>query len=99
AILTMRIGPDHAGINRKGFTADQAFYHAATYDDLENLPHDIGFPEATMPILGEGRVIRHCVVQTKTAEPTIREIEVHLLTEPAFRPYAEAITDDQHPDH
>jgi len=52
-----------------------------------------------VPVLREGRMIGHIAVQPEATEPPIRQIEVNLLAQPPLRSDAEAIADQQHPDH
>ena len=66
---------------------------------LEQLAQQIAVAEAPMPVLREGRVVGHRAVQAEPAEPAIGEIEVNLFAQPPLRADAEAVTDDQHPDH
>jgi hypothetical protein len=49
--------------------------------------------------LREGRVIRQLALQAQAAEPAIGQVQKHFLAEPALRANAEAIADEQHPDH
>src|SRR3546814_19836038 len=51
-----------------------------------------------MPVLREGRVIGHSAVEPQPAEPTIREVQMHLLAQPPLRTDPHAIAADQHPD-
>ena len=44
-------------------------------------------------------MVGHLAVEPKPAEPAIRQIEVDLLAQPPLGANAEAIADDQHPDH
>jgi len=44
-------------------------------------------------------VVRHLPVETEPAEPAIGQIEMNLVAEPTFGPDAEAVADDQYPDH
>ena len=44
-------------------------------------------------------MVRHLPVETKSAEPAIGQIEMNLVAEPTLGPDAEAVVDDQHPDH
>ena len=44
-------------------------------------------------------MVRHVAVEAKPAEPAIGEVEMHFLAEPPLRADAEAITNNQHPDH
>ena len=51
-----------------------------------------------MPILGEGRVVRHLTVEAEPAEPAVGEVQVHLLAQPPFGANAVAVANQQHPD-
>src|SRR3546814_5062737 len=68
-------------------------------DLLEQLAEQIAVAEAAMPVLREGRVIGHSAVEPQPAEPTIREVQMHLLAQPPLRTDPHEIADDQHPDH
>src|SRR5205085_9472640 len=63
------------------------------------LAQEITIAEAAMTVLREGRVIRHLALQAQAAEPAIGQVQMHFLAEPALRANAEAIADEQHPDH
>jgi hypothetical protein len=52
--LTLRVGDDHAGIDRKAFAANEPFCHAASDDGLEQFAQQIGIAEASVAGLGEG---------------------------------------------
>jgi hypothetical protein len=58
----------------------------------------IAIAEAAMPILGEGRVVRHLAVEAEPAEPAVGEVQVHLLAQPPFGANAVAVANQQHPD-
>jgi len=60
---------------------------------------EITISEAAVTVLRKGRVIRHLALQPEPAEPPIGEVQMHLFAEPAFRTNAEAIADQQHPNH
>ncbi|MGY2990018.1 hypothetical protein ACVWZM_006928 [Bradyrhizobium sp. USDA 4501] len=98
-LLPIGIGLDQARINCKSFTADQSLLDAAAQDALEHVTEEVALPEAAMPVLGECRVIRHRPIQTEPAEPPIGQIEVDLIAQPPLRSDAEAVTDQEHPDH
>ena len=66
---------------------------------LEQLAEQIALPKPAVPVLGEGRVVGHCGLQAQPAEPAIGQVEMYLFTEPALRTDAEAVADDEHPDH
>ena len=42
-------------------------------------------------------MIRHLARQAEPTEPPVRQVQMHLLAQPAFRADAVAIADDQHP--
>jgi hypothetical protein len=44
-------------------------------------------------------VIRHHIFQTQSAEPAIRKVQVHFLAQAPFGANAEAVSDNQHPNH
>src|SRR5262249_25758185 len=52
-----------------------------------------------MPVLGERRVIRHRPIQAEPTEPPVGQIEVDLLTQAPLRSDAEAVSDQEHPNH
>jgi len=73
------IGLDQARIDCKSFTANQSLLNAAAQDALEHATEEIALSEATMPVLGERRVIRHRTVQAEPAEPPVGQIKVNLI--------------------
>jgi len=52
-----------------------------------------------MPVLGEGRMVGHVTVEPEAAEPAVCQVEVNLFAQAPLRADAEAVTDQQHPDH
>jgi len=44
-------------------------------------------------------VIGNLAIQTESAEPSVRHIEVNLFAKPTFRANAHAVADDEHSDH
>ena len=59
----------------------------------------VALAEATMAVLGEGRVIGHRGFEVEPAEPAIRQVQMNLVAQPALGADAEAVADDQHADH
>src|ERR1700730_6284880 len=96
AALLVGIGSNQAGIDSKGRPINQPFCHAASDHGLEQLAQQIAIAEAAMPILREGRVVRHLAIEAEPAEPTVGEVQVHLLAQPPFG--ANAVANQQHPD-
>jgi hypothetical protein len=82
-----------------GVAIRQPLCHAALNDALEHMTQQIALAKAAMPILRERRVIGNLAIQTESAEPSVREIEMNLLAEPPLGPDAHAVADDQHSDH
>ena len=98
-MLAVHIGLDQAGIDREALAADQPLGDAARHGRLEQLAQQIAVAEAAVPVLGEGRVVGHIAFQPEPAEPAIGEVQMHLLAQPPLGPDADAVADDQHPDH
>ena len=46
----------------------------------------ITLAESTMPILGEGRVIRYRVFQTEPTEPAVGQVEMHFFAQATLNP-------------
>ncbi len=44
-------------------------------------------------------MVRYRILQAKTTEPAIGQVQMHFLAQAAFRTDAVAVADDQHPDH
>jgi hypothetical protein len=63
------------------------------------MPECVALAKATMPVLGEGRVVGHRVFEIEAAEPTIGQIQVDLFAQPSLGADAEAVADDQHAHH
>ena len=97
-VLLVRIRLDQAGIHRHALTTDQTLRDAACDGRLEQVAEQLAIAEPAVAILGEGRVIRHPVGQIQAAEPAIRQVQMHFLAQPPFRPDAETVSDQQHPD-
>jgi hypothetical protein len=97
--LLVGISRDQAGIHRKSLAADQLLLDTTAHHRFEDMPERIAVANPTVPVLGEGGVVRHIAVEAEPAEPAIGQIEVHLFTEPPLGADAEAVADQQHPDH
>src|SRR5262245_39578156 len=98
-VISAGIRFHHAGVNCKALALHQTRIHACPHNRLEHMAEGIAFPKAAVPIDRERRVIRHLVVEIEAAEPAIGKVKLNLLAQPALRPDAVAIADDQHPDH
>jgi len=96
--LLVGVGSNQAGIDSEGRPVNQPFCHAASDHGLEQLAQQIAIAEAAMPILGEGRVVRHLAIEAEPAEPAVCEVQVHLLAQPPFGANAKAVANKQHPD-
>jgi hypothetical protein len=98
-LLPARIGPDHAGVHREALAADDPLGHAAPHRRLEQRAQQVAVPEASVPVLGEGGVVRDGPVQAEAAEPAVGEVQVDLFARPPLGADAAAIADQQHADH
>ena len=96
-ILLVGIRLDQAGVHGEAIAADQALGDAPRDHRLEEMPEEVAFAEAAVPVLGEGRVVGHPTGQVEPAEPAGGEIEVNLLAEPPLGPDTKAIADQEHP--
>jgi hypothetical protein len=96
AVLPVCVGLDQAGINGKTFSADQSLTDAAPQDRLEHAPQQIALAETAMSVLRKRRIHP---IEAKATEPAVCQIEMDLIAQPPLRADAEAIADDQHPDH
>ena len=97
--LPVRVSLDQTTINGKAFTAHQAFLHASAEDGLEYAPKEITLAEASVPVLGKGRVIGNAAIQPQPTKPAIGEVEMNFFAEAALRTNAEAVANYQHADH
>src|SRR6476646_838169 len=59
----------------------------------------IAFAESAVAVLGKAGVIRHGVLQPQSAEPPVRQVELHLFAQAPLGANTEAVSNDQHPDH
>jgi len=97
--LLVSVGGYQAGVHRKSLAADKPFLNTAAHHRLKDMPERIAVAKAAMAVLREGGVIRHMAVQTEPTKPAIGQIEMHLFAQPPLRANAEAVADDQHPNH
>src|SRR5262249_56697824 len=65
------IGLHHTRIDRKAFRTDQPLSHATFKYRLKDVSERVALAEATMAVLGEGRVLGYRVLKSQSAEPTI----------------------------
>ena len=80
ATLPVSIGLDQAGVDREALAADQARRDAAAEDGLEHPAQEIALAEAAVPVLREGRMVRHVAIKPKPTKPPIGQREMNFLT-------------------
>jgi hypothetical protein len=95
----MRVRHDDAGVDGEGLTSHDPFLHAARQHGLEQLAQKIALAKTAMAVLGNRRMIRNLAVEAQAAEPAVGQIEVNFLAQPTFGTNAQAIADDEHPNH
>ena len=66
---------------------------------LEHAPKEITLAEAPMTVLRKSGMIRYAAIKTEPTEPAIRQVQMDLAAQSAFRTDAKAIADKQHADH
>ena len=66
-------------------------------DALEQLAHQPALAEAAVPVLGEGRVVRHPPIEPEATEPAIREVRIDVLAKPPLGAHAVELAHQQHP--
>lgn len=99
SLLPIGIRLDQARVNCEPFAADQSLPDAAAQDGLEHATEEIALTEAAVPVLRERRVIGDSSIRTQPAEPAVCQIEVDFIAEASLRSDAEAVPDQEHPDH
>jgi hypothetical protein len=72
----MRVGHDHARVDRECLASHQPFLHAARHHRLEQLAQQIALAKTAVTVLGKGRMVRDIAVKPQPAEPTVGQIEV-----------------------
>jgi hypothetical protein len=65
-VLPARVRPDQTGIDREAFAAYQPLGDAARHRGREQPAHEVAVAEATVPILGEGRMVGHLAVEPQS---------------------------------
>src|SRR6202042_982183 len=90
---------DDTGVDREGLASHDPFFHAAPHHGLEQLAKEIARAKTTVAVLGERRMIGGVAVEPQATEPAVRQIEVDLVAQPPFGANAEAVADNEHPDH
>ena len=89
--MLVGIGFDQAGVHCHALPAGETFFNTACDSRFKQMPQQLTFPKTPVSILGKGRMIWDAIIEVETAKPAIREVQMHLLAEPPFRPDAEAI--------
>jgi hypothetical protein len=98
-LLPIGIRLDQAGVDREAFPADQPLTNAAPQHRLKHASQQIALAEAAMSVLRKGRMVGYVAVEPESAEPAVCQVEMNLLTKSSLGADAEAVADDQHPDH
>ena len=78
------VGRDVASIRSHRFPIYEAAGNTPLYNFLKHFLEKIALLPFACSGFAESGVIRNCLIQLKTAEPTVSEIEPHFLLQPAF---------------
>jgi len=81
-VLPIGVGLDHAGIDCEALAADQSLVDAALDRRLEHLAQQVAVAETAVPVLREGRMVRHRAIQPEPAEPPVCQVQVNFLAQP-----------------
>src|SRR3546814_15422384 len=87
-VLAVGVGLDHRGVYRETPAAPPPPGNTARDGLLEQLAEKVAVTEAAVPVLGEGRMVRHRTFHAGPAKPTITQVEMHPVLQPAPRPDA-----------
>jgi hypothetical protein len=88
-----------AYVDCKGLASHDPFLHAARHHRLEQLAQQIALAKTTVAVLGKRRMIWNIAIEPQSTKPAIGQIEMDLLAQPTLRTNAQAVADDEHPDH
>src|SRR5262249_32642410 len=78
---------------------DETCIHARAHHGFEHLAKDVAIAKAAVTINREGRMIRYLVIEFEATEPTVTEMELHLLAQLPFKADPVTVADNEHPDH
>src|SRR5450432_334431 len=95
----MRVRHDYTGVDCKGLASHDPFLHAARHHRLEQLAQEIALAKTAMAVLGKRRMIGDIGIKAQSTKPAIGQMEMDLLAQATLRTNAEAIADNEHPDH
>ena len=73
--------------------------HAQPHHVLEQSSKQARLAEPAVAVLGKRRMIRDLAFEPQSAEPPVRQIEMHLLAQPPLGSDATAVADEQHAYH
>src|SRR5580704_562697 len=79
AVITACVRLHDARIHGKSLAFDETHLHRSDDDALENVAQNIALTEPVQSVLGEGRVVGNGVIEIEPAEPSVCEMEPHLL--------------------
>ena len=97
--LAAGVGRDQAGVDREAFAADQTLRHAARHTVSNSCRNRSLSRNRPWRFFEKVEWSGTASVEAEPAEPAIGQVEMNLLAQPPLRADAEAVADDQHPDH
>lgn len=87
------------GVGCKALAACHSPCDAARDDRLDQMAQHIAVTEATMPVSGKLRMVRHRGGQIETVEPAVYEVGMDVRATAPLRAGPHDITGQPHPDH
>src|SRR5580692_11728851 len=91
------VGLDETTIHRHVLPLYQSGLHASGYDLFKQFLKQSGFLEASMAILGEGRVVWNLLIKSQSSEPAPRQVHAQFFHQPALTGHTVQIANPQTP--
>jgi hypothetical protein len=98
-MIAVGIRFDHARVDRKTFTLDEAIHHAPCDNPLEDMAQDVAFAKAIEAVDRKRGMMRHLIVEIELTESPIGKVQPDFLAQTALVSDTVAVPNNEHPDH
>ena len=95
-VQRVRVRPDGTGNRRKGLATDRPLCNSTSDDAPEQAPEEIPLTEPTLEVLRKRGMVGQRIAQIEATEPALRQVLMHLIAQPPFRPRAKGVAYHQH---